>query len=405
MTTRRSARSPSPDPDDRYEELQSTIQMMQAQIDELTVARVTLAPAPVPIPASAPPAANTHAPKVRDPEFFNGGPDSNLPRFLAQVQLVFRDNPTHFLSDEKKVNYAISHFRGAASSWVEPFFGMTELPAWMSNFALFEAELKKVFHHADQLLKVVHDLLRLKQTDSVRSYAIEFHRLASRLQWPNQPLAGIFYYGLKTSIRVELLKHQDILDRKLKGSALNHKGQNFHETDNREQHTPNITSEAPLAYGRISFSPLSNSDFYSFSFPLSLSPFCSPIAPMASRMVLCRTPSNISGSYGRVPSLHIPYGGRRSLTGLCTEPRRSHKRKHRINSSIHLFPHFKSQEILCRPVTTPGRLQKDSAGLRAVAPSVPPTVHKAPHSKGSTLSLCQEWDANTWLASIPAATM
>jgi hypothetical protein len=215
MTTRRSARSPSPDPDDRYEELQSTIQVMQAQIDELTVARVTLAPAPVPIPASAPPAANTHAPKVRDPEFFNGGPDSNLPRFLAQVQLVFRDNPTHFLSDEKKVNYAISHFRGAASSWVEPFFGMTELPAWMSNFALFEAELKKVFHHADQLLKVVHDLLRLKQTDSVRSYAIEFHRLASRLQWPNQPLAGIFYYGLKTSIRVELLKHQDILDRKL----------------------------------------------------------------------------------------------------------------------------------------------------------------------------------------------
>jgi hypothetical protein len=215
MNTRSSARSPAPDSDDRMEVLQNTIKAMQAQINELNAARVAPAPAPVPVPAFAPPAASTHAPKVRDPEFFNGGPDSNLPRFLAQVRLVFRDNPTHFLRDEKKVNYAISHFRGAASSWIEPFLGMTELPAWMSDFALFEAELRKVFHHADQLLKVVHDLLHLKQTGSVRSYAIEFHRLASRLQWPNQPLAGIFYYGLKTSIRVELIKHQDILERKL----------------------------------------------------------------------------------------------------------------------------------------------------------------------------------------------
>jgi hypothetical protein len=152
---------------------------------------------------------------VRDPEFFNGGPDSNLRRFLTQVQLVFRDNPSNFLSDGKKVNYAISHFRGAASSWLEPYLEMTEPPAWMTDFALFKAELKRMFSHADHQIKDSYDLFTLKQTGSVLSYAIEFRRLALRLQWQGHQLHALFFHGLKTSIRADLIKYQDLFDKKL----------------------------------------------------------------------------------------------------------------------------------------------------------------------------------------------
>jgi hypothetical protein len=207
MSSRKPSGTPPADSNARIEKMESVIEKMQAHLEKVTAESSRASPAPV--------ATNLRKYKVREPEFFDGGPNSNLRNLFAQVQLIFRDNPADFPDDSKKVIYVISHFRGAASSWIEPYLERSELPAWGSDFTLFKAELKRVFGHANHYVKVVHDLFDLKQTGSVPVYAVAFRQLASRLQWSDQPLVAHFYQGLKTPLRAELVKTKDFFEMEL----------------------------------------------------------------------------------------------------------------------------------------------------------------------------------------------
>src|SRR4030095_9979044 len=92
---------------------------------------------------NTPPA--TSSCKMREPNPFDGSPNSNLLLFLAQVQHVIRNQPSEFPDDSKKVNYAISYLDGSAFTWATSPLDRGEEPAWASDFTLFQAELKRVF--------------------------------------------------------------------------------------------------------------------------------------------------------------------------------------------------------------------------------------------------------------------
>jgi len=155
-------------------------------------------------------ATNPRKYKLNNPDPFDGGDKSNLRRFLMQLQAIFDDDPSGFSEDKTKVNYAVSLFQGAASSWLESQYELAEPPAWKTDFSLFKAELKRVFDQANHYLKNASELSALKQTGSVKAYTVEFRRLASRLEWASQPLTFLYYQGLNKSIRVEMIKSPQV---------------------------------------------------------------------------------------------------------------------------------------------------------------------------------------------------
>jgi hypothetical protein len=240
MTTRRTAASNPEESDVRLERVETTLDKVQQCLEVLTADRSRTSPAT--------PAPHSRKYKVREPETFDGGPDSNLRRFISQASLVFKDLPDDFPDDEKKVNYAISHFRGAASSWIEPYLEKPNLPAWGADFELFTTELKRVFGHTSSTIKVIHDLSELKQAGSVPMYAVEFRQLASRLSWSDQPLIASFYNGLKNQIRGELIKTKDLFEMELEdfiALAVNIEIVQEQERSSKRYYRPARKSHAP----------------------------------------------------------------------------------------------------------------------------------------------------------------
>jgi hypothetical protein len=144
--------------------------------------------------------------KVRSPDIFYGKPASQLRQFLTQLRLVFLSRPSQFQSGQSKVIYAVSYLRGTAFSWIQPYIEMDDPPAWFSDFALFTAEINKLFGDPEFRTSAASSLDRLKQTGSVVDYAAEFRRLATVLNWENEPLTHRFYHGLKDEVKDELAR-------------------------------------------------------------------------------------------------------------------------------------------------------------------------------------------------------
>jgi Retrotransposon gag protein len=140
------------------------------------------------------------------PEPFNGKPASQLREFLTQLRLVFAGQPSKFQNDRFKVIYAASLLRGTAFSWFQPYLDMTNPPAWLSDFALFTAEINKVFGDPELRISAARSLDRLRQTGSAIAYAAEFRRHATILNWEDEPLAHRFYQGLKDSVKDEIVR-------------------------------------------------------------------------------------------------------------------------------------------------------------------------------------------------------
>lgn len=189
MSTRRAATS-TPEDNDRIEQLQEEIKKLQEGLSSLAAAN----------------APRREDPKVRKPVPFDGTSPSQLPEFLSQVQIAFRSRPLAYPNEEAKVWYATSYLEGPALSCVQPYIDKEELPPWMTDFSLFVDRLKKLFGDPDVTGNVSHKLRMLKQTGPASSYAVEFRRLASQLDWGDQALVGQFFEGLNDSVQDELVK-------------------------------------------------------------------------------------------------------------------------------------------------------------------------------------------------------
>ena len=65
------------------------------------------------------PADRTRAPKVSDPELFEGDREK-FADFVTQLHLVFRSDPPRYQADASKLTYAASYLRGSAKRWFTP---------------------------------------------------------------------------------------------------------------------------------------------------------------------------------------------------------------------------------------------------------------------------------------------
>ena len=201
MPTRQTLSPNNPEGDNRnLEQMHGIIEELQSQVAILTAERASTA-------QKALPKKDAHDLKVQAPESFDGHDASKLRSFLAQVQIVFKTSPSDFPDDEKKIFYVISYLRGAAFEWVEPFIEMTDQPEWMTSYALFVTELKKVYSDSNFVERTVSQLCALQQTTTVLKYAQEFRRLSSLIHWDGPQLAHRFYEGLRYPIRLELVRH------------------------------------------------------------------------------------------------------------------------------------------------------------------------------------------------------
>ena len=144
--------------------------------------------------------------KTSDPDKYDGKSPSQLNEFLGQIRVRFKTRPLAHPTEEAKVYYAIALLKGTAFAYVEPFLEKDDPPAWMTDFTLFANQLKKVFGDPDLVGNVTYKLRSLRQTGSATSYAAEFRRLASQLEWGNQALLSQFLEGLKESVQDEIIK-------------------------------------------------------------------------------------------------------------------------------------------------------------------------------------------------------
>lgn len=143
---------------------------------------------------------------VRDPDPFDGADTTKLRSFFAQLELVFKARPRTFDTDEKKVTYAISHLKGIALAWFEPFLLESPTgnpPVFMSDYEVFQDELRANFGPYDVVGTAEHELENLSMSDNQRvaRYITQFNRLATQVEWGPGALRYQFYKGLPARLK------------------------------------------------------------------------------------------------------------------------------------------------------------------------------------------------------------
>jgi hypothetical protein len=158
--------------------------------------------------AQQPPAAPKT--KVREPDPFDGADSRKLRAFLVLCQLNFRARPTAYASDEAKVNYALSYLKGTALDWFEPAIIEDLHEPWMDDWSAFVRILRRNFGPADPVGDAEDDIvnLRMKDTQRIAKYNVDFNRLAALTRWDDAPLRHAYYRGLPARIK-DILAHSD----------------------------------------------------------------------------------------------------------------------------------------------------------------------------------------------------
>jgi hypothetical protein len=146
--------------------------------------------------------------KPREPDTFNGSDPTKLSGFILQCKLYFRANRRAFRSDSDKVNFALSYLRDTALQWFEPSIldddeeESVELD-WMFNWRAFVQELNTNFGTIDPVGDAEDDLenLKMKDTQRIIRYNVEFNKYAARAQWDQKALQHRYYKGLPDRIK------------------------------------------------------------------------------------------------------------------------------------------------------------------------------------------------------------
>jgi hypothetical protein len=134
--------------------LQDTINMFtMAFTQSFSQVQHQLQPVVIP-PAPQPPRPDPAKTKLRAPNPFDGMETSKLRFFLIQCQLNFTDRPSTFMTDQAKVNYAMSYLKGVALAWFEQYYLETPTPGvppplFMTDYEAFCEELKNNFRPSD----------------------------------------------------------------------------------------------------------------------------------------------------------------------------------------------------------------------------------------------------------------
>jgi hypothetical protein len=124
--------------------------------------------------------------------------------------LHFSERRQDFPSDDDKIIYMMSYLRGTALDWFEPQFfdpDPNTVPAWDNNLPVFIQELQDNFGPHDPVGDAEDQLrnLRMKSTDRLTTYMVEFNKLAAYTGWGMPALKYQFYEGLPRRIKDQLV--------------------------------------------------------------------------------------------------------------------------------------------------------------------------------------------------------
>src|SRR5205809_6193821 len=176
-----------PAPDVNVEEL-------RAQLDAAN-ARLAAALNHLPVP-------ERKDPKVPSPPEFSGKV-SEFRNFMAQCTLTFHMCPNTYVTDEQKILFIISLFRGSALTWARD---IPEQPDHhlRKDYSAFKKALSNLY--LDRNLKAASEdkLSRLCQTKSTAAYAVEFQSTVAPLGLNDDAECLFFYLGLKPEIKDDL---------------------------------------------------------------------------------------------------------------------------------------------------------------------------------------------------------
>lgn len=167
-------------------------------------------PAPAPDPAQTPPVPVPpyhREPQVPTPERYDGDLGS-CRAFLLQCGLVFDQQPTSFATDGSKIAFVIGLLRGKALEWASAVWETQSNVA--STYPMFTSEMRKLFDHPVRGRDASKRLHALRQgTRGVADYAIEFRTLAVESGWNDEALESVFYNGLSSQIKDELVSYPE----------------------------------------------------------------------------------------------------------------------------------------------------------------------------------------------------
>src|SRR5436189_249696 len=189
---------PDPEVDSIHDDDDLTPPASNAVIEEL---RAQLAAANARLPLETPAQARSDPTIPNPPEF--SGKVSEFRNFMAQCTLTFHMCPNTYVTDEQKVLFIISLFRGSALTWARD---IPEQPDHhlRKDYSAFKKALSNLY--LDRNLKAASEdkLSRLCQTKSAAAYAVEFQSTVAPLGLNDDAECLFFYLGLKPEIKDDL---------------------------------------------------------------------------------------------------------------------------------------------------------------------------------------------------------
>ncbi|KAF5361944.1 hypothetical protein D9756_002517 [Leucocoprinus leucothites] len=138
------------------------------------------------------PVIKTECIQAKEPNTFDGSKPQKLDEFLFQCRLYFNTNLLQFTTEHAK-----QHFQTVLQveyDW--------DIISWFQDFQLFADELRKNFGALDRKTEAAEELehLRMGHNWTITKYNVEFSRLASILEWPDNVLVYHYYRGLPDRI-------------------------------------------------------------------------------------------------------------------------------------------------------------------------------------------------------------
>ncbi|KAJ8333610.1 hypothetical protein SKAU_G00416180 [Synaphobranchus kaupii] len=235
-------------------------------------------PAPTSPAPERPPDVPAHhpsrEPRVQHPELFHGGL-GKCREFLLKCDIVFRMQPTSFASDPCKIAFLMSSLGGSALEWATSIWD-SQTPL-CNDFALFTAEMRRVFDHPVCGRDATQRLLLMRQGNRcVAEMAIQFRTLAAESGWNDTSLQGAFRQALSEELKDQLATREEssslnslidlaiAIDNRLRNRA-RERGKNpsrlLPSAPSRVQHSSPVqgprvsvlpSEEEPMQLGRVS---------------------------------------------------------------------------------------------------------------------------------------------------------
>lgn len=201
--------------------------------------------------------ASTKKPTPASPTKFSGSKKSHeaVQQFTGSLDIYFGFYPT--MSDYEKISLAQTYFEpdDIAAQWFRPYVSQlspdypeTDRPVWLKTWKEFKAELERRFGDPLDFSSAIQRITTLRQTKSVRQYAVAFQSAAARTNFDEATQIIMFRNGLQKHIAVALSAHEFSTINELISVAIRtDEVQHHHEDlDRRKGSTPTDRRSAPV---------------------------------------------------------------------------------------------------------------------------------------------------------------